>query len=334
MRVVILPGQTAYAAAAGGILAKMLSAKDTELAIDTGMVAVRTTRDVVVVAGPDAASYLHGQVSQNIEKLEIGASAWTFLLEPQGRICAWARATRVDGETFWLDTDQGFGQQMLERLERFKLRTKASFALFEASVLSVRGPATASNVDVTNDDGSFKRPDEAVVASLGWPGLQGFDVLSPQQISLADFLPGVEEGAPEALESSRIRAGIPKMGRELGEKTIPAEAGIVDLAADFSKGCYVGQELVARIDSRGNNTPRRVLPLAIDGSVVPRHGAALTVDGKSVGTITSAADSQQGIVALGSIKRGVDVPSDVVVDIEGSPVSARLSEAHWARDSR
>jgi len=305
----------------------MLSAFDTEKRFDSDVACARSTRDVVIAAGVDAASYLNGQVSQNVERLEVGASAWSFVLQPQGRISAWTRISRTASDVFWLDTDPGFGQHMLARLERFKLRTECSFQLFSPEVVSVRGPQSPTVEKARKELG--ERSGELVVAAIGWPGGTGFDVLGAGAAQPPPLL-GFDEGDPAALEALRIRLGIPKMGAELGEKTIPAEAGMVNLSADFSKGCYVGQELVARIDSRGNNTPRRVLPVSVDGADVPAEGAVIRVGTDLAGHITSSSRSVHGVVALGSVKRAFEAPFDATVDDPGGkPVPVSVLPAHW-----
>lgn len=301
----------------------MLSSSATEIAFESDVTGVRSRRDLVIVVGPEAATYLHGQLSQNIERLGVGESAWSLLLDPQGRIDAWLRVTRVGDESFWLDTDAGFGQNALARLERFKLRTKAELSLFEAHVLAIRGPKTPDLELVRADLGD---DEQTIAVGVDWPGVTGIDVISTAPID-HDF--GVSEGSPEALEALRIELGIPKMGAELGEKTIPAEAGIVDRSTDFTKGCYVGQELVARVDSRGNNTPRKVLPITLEGSEAPAAGTEILVDGSVAGVVTSVAATSGGIVGLASIKRGVDVPVAGVIEVNGGSRPVAIGPATW-----
>src|SRR5205085_1702728 len=150
-------------------------------------------------------------------------------------------------------------------------------------------------------------------------GLAGADLVGPS----AAAPPGVPSVAPEAYEAVRIEAGIPVMGHELDESTIPAEAGIVDLSVSFTKGCYTGQELVARIDSRGGNVPRRLRGLILAGEAPA--GATLRADGKDVGVVTSVAVSPRlGTVALAYVRRAVEPPADVDVACEGGATSARV----------
>ncbi|HMC38764.1 MAG TPA: hypothetical protein VKI19_03820, partial [Acidimicrobiales bacterium] len=145
-----------------------------------------------------------------------------------------------------------------------------------------------------------------------WPGVDGVDVIGAAAPSEggADWLPS------EAYEALRIRAGIPLMGAELDERTIPGETGLVPWTVSFTKGCYTGQELVARIDSRGNRVPRRLRGLRFDGEVA--SGAELlTPDGSPAGTATSVAAQPRPAtggtewVGLGYVRRGVDVHEEL-----------------------
>lgn len=309
----------------------MLSLTESEAALRSGTLVAAATRDVVIVDGPEAASYLHGQVSQNIEGLAVGASGWTFLLEPTGRITAWARVTRASDEAFWFDVDTGAGAAMLARLERFKLRTKATFTLVaDCTSVAVRG-ATAPSVAELATALAGEQSDTAavVIADLGWPTSKGADIIGLDAATVANLL-GCELGDPSVVELERIEAGRPAMGREFGEKTIPAETGVVNRSADFTKGCYVGQELVARVDSRGSNTPRTVYPGSMPGAQVPEYGAEVTLDGAVVGFVTSASAREDGVAALVSVKRGVEVPVTLQIDMNGESAAIDVAAVHWS----
>jgi len=235
-------------------------------------------RDVVRVAGPDAVSYLQGQASQDLVALGVGESTWSFFLEPTGKVVVLARAWRQADDVVVLDTDAGFGGALAERVNRFRIRVKADIDTLPWTSLTVRG------VDVDGD-------------VVGWWG-QGHDRLGAGPTPPDD----VEEGAGEDAEWARVRAGWPAMGTEIvpGE-TIPAEVGVSSVAVNLRKGCYPGQELVERMDSRGAAAPRalRILDVAAGA----RPGDPIVVDGAEVGRLTSVA----GTVALGYLKRGVDV---------------------------
>ena len=256
---------------------------------DAGAAVVQ--RDVVRVEGPDAATYLQGQLSQDVERLDVGASAWTFALQPQGKVDAWFRITRVADDAFEGDVDAGAGEALLGRLQRFLLRTKAELTLSTVPMVAVRG---ASTVDV---------PDGARALDPAWPGVDGVDLLG------TDRLPaGVDEWTPQDLERARIEAGVPAMGAELTEATIPAEAGVVERSVSFTKGCFTGQELVARIDSRGGNVPRHLRGVVAEGELAP--GSELVVDGKVVGQVTSSVPGR----ALAYVTRAVEPPAVAQVD--------------------
>jgi folate-binding protein YgfZ len=195
-------------------------------------------RDTVVVEGPDALTYLHSQVSQDLLSLEVGAVTWTLVLEPAGKVAALARVTRTADERFELDTDAGFGEALLQRLERFKIRVGATASLIEAGE------------------------------------------------------------APPRNELERIEFGWPAMGHELvpGE-TVPAGTGLARIAVSFTKGCYPGQELVERMDSRGAEAPRTLRRLDVaEGTAA---GDPVLDGEQSVGEVTTVV----GRRALGWVKR-------------------------------
>jgi folate-binding protein YgfZ len=126
-----------------------------------------------------------------------------------------------------------------------------------------------------------------------------------------------------ATEAERIRAGVPAMGDELDESTIPAEVGqwFIDASVSFTKGCYTGQELVARIDSRGSNVPRHLRVLAVEGDIEVPVGAEVVVGDTVVGRVTSSADG----AALAYVKRTVAPPAAVTLRWEGGSAPATIA---------
>ena len=273
--------------------------------------AVELPRDVVRVAGPDAFSFLQGQLSQDVN-LAAGGSAWSFLLQPQGKVVALLRVTREADDAFVLDTDGGWGDAVIERLLRFRLRVKCDVEPLAWRCVAVRGPKAH---DVATGGAGM-----TTVAD--WPGLPGVDLLGEAPMAPPD----VRACALDAYEAVRIEAGIPAMGRELDERTIPAEAGVVEQSVSFTKGCYTGQELVARIDSRGGNVPRRLRGLVVMSEVVPPSGAKVRFENKDAGELTSVAESldRQAPVALAYVGRAVSPPAEVTVVWEGGSAPARV----------
>ena len=192
-------------------------------------------RDVVQIAGPDAASYLQSQLSNDLRPVGVGDSRWAFLLQPTGKIDVLLRVWRTADDVFVLDTDAGFGEAMVARLNRFKIRVKADITPLAWRCIAVRGVA---------GDGL-----------VAWG--EGYDLLGESPVAPD----GVAEGD---LHAARVDAAWPAMGAEIvpGE-SIPAETGITDVAVSFTKGCYPGQELVERMDSRAVTAPRLLRRLLV-----------------------------------------------------------------------
>lgn len=254
-------------------------------------------RDAVVVAGPEAQVYMQGQLSQDVSGLAVGASVWSWVLQPTGKVVALVRVTRTGPDTLVADTDRGWGEELLKRLTFFKLRTKVDLTLVPAAVVAHRGPG-------------------APAAAAGQAGGTVVPALWAAGEAAADILVVDPEPAPAdagaAWEAERVAAGVPAMGAELTEKTIPNETGLVPLTVSFTKGCYTGQELVVRIDSRGGNVARHLRGLRSASPLSP--GDELSVAGKAVGTVTSAAVSaSEGPVALAYVARSVAVGDEVAV---------------------
>jgi tRNA-modifying protein YgfZ len=297
-----------------------VSADDQYRALRHGAGARLVARDVVEVRGPDAVSYLQGQCSQDVETLAVGAAADALLLSPQGKLDALVRVQRVGDAHFLLDVDGGWGPAVRARLERFKLRVKAEVEELSLQCLAVRGPGA----DAVSVAGARRVP-------FSWGSVVGVDFFAPR-LEVPDGMVLCDAPAWEAL---RVEAGIPAMGRELDERTIAAEADLLERCVSFTKGCYTGQELVARIDSRGSNVARRLVGVVAPGDSPVTGGGGLeaalargmtlhggppppgdgAADDKVVGTITSAAWSAElgSWVALGYLHRSAEAPGPIRV---------------------
>ena len=295
-------------------------------ALRSGVGVHRLDRDVVRVWGPDAPTYLQGQCSQDVASLGVGGTADALLLSPQGKVEVLMRVTRLADDEFVIDTDGGFGAVLTARLLRFRLRVKVEVEDLSWTCLALRGPGAAD---------SIVHPPELVLP-VEWPGLSGYDLLGPDP-SDAD---GTWVGATavrcgdEAWEAARIESGVPVNGRELVEGTIAAEAGLVDRTVSFTKGCFTGQELVARLDARGSKVARRLCGLVVGagdppGSLRPPVGATInTVDGhEESGRLSSVAWSPRlgATVALATVHRRIVPPETVEVawEADGSTRVAR-----------
>lgn len=294
--------------------AAVLSAVATWAELHGGVVAREAERDLLAVRGPDTFTWLQGQLSQDVSALAVGASVDSLVLSPQGRIDALVRVTRRGETEAIIDVDTGYGPAVLERLSRFRLRVRIEIAPLDWRCVELRGPGAAESAAAETRSGNA-----GVVASFEWPGLAGLDLLGPA-VSVPAGVPVADESV---LEAARIAAGVPRMGRELTGKTIPQEAGIVERAVSFTKGCYTGQELVARIDSRGSRVPWRLRGTSLDeGASVPESGAELSIEGRVIGTVTSAvaveavpgAPGRGGPIALAYVRREVVPPAACTLD--------------------
>jgi folate-binding protein YgfZ len=206
--------------------------------------------------------------------MRIGETRQSLLLQPTGKLDGIIRVTCVEGETFVLDVDANCGDAVLARLNRFKIRVKVELTLGRESWVAVRNaqsPIPGSLPAWRCDGTAVDLRGESVDAGI----LQG---------SLDDF------------EEARIIAAWPTMNIDVTESSIPAETGITDVAVSFTKGCYPGQELVERMDSRGSIAPRQLRYVVVkDGTVV---GQEVDFDGR-MGLVTSI----RGVHALVAFKR-------------------------------
>ena len=235
------------------------------------------------VAGPDAADYLQRMVSNDVEALGVGEACPALLLTAKARVIAPLLVLRRGEEDFLMLTEPELGDQVRALLTRMRLRARCEIELEEHSSVVVLG----------GTEGGF---------ATDFPGAR--ELLDAE---LAPTLDAAE------LELRRIEAAVPRWGREIDDRILPAEAGLDVTHIDFGKGCYPGQEPVARLHYRGHpNRGLRVLEL----DDVPEIDAELVYDGKSVGRVTSAARRADGsAVALAYVR--TEVPED-----------ARLEPAH------
>ncbi len=176
----------------------------------------RTDRDVVRVTGSDAVSFLQGQISQTVEDLAVGASRLAFVLQPQGKVDALMRVTRLDAGTLILDTDSRHGEAMIASLERFKLRADVEFSASDWLVVSVFGPMTTA---LDPPPGT-----ELVVENLFGSSL-GVDLIGPDPVP-----PSTVYLDADAYERLRIESAFPLMGVDMDNSTIPNETGLLDRA--------------------------------------------------------------------------------------------------------
>ncbi len=256
------------------------------------------TRDraYVGVTGKDAASYLQRMVSNDVEALAPGEACQALLLTARARLIAPLTVLRRGADDFLLLTEPSLGERVAAELLRFRFAAKCAIEPEEhVSTIVLGGPPP---------DGSIPTPD------YGVPAYELIDAADVPAEQLADA----------ELERLRILARTPAWGRELDDRVLPAEAGLEEHAISFTKGCYPGQEPVARLHYRGHpNRGLRVLEL--DGDELPVYDAELSLDGKAVGRITSAVADGDGVLALAYVRR--EVPDDAVLS-HGSRSATQL----------
>ncbi|MFM7525215.1 MAG: YgfZ/GcvT domain-containing protein [Actinomycetota bacterium] len=243
---------------------------------------VRLTRDVITARGADARSFLHSQLSNDIMSLAPESSRYSFVLEPTGKLSAFLRVWCVAEDHFTIDVDEGCGAAALARLNKFKIRVKCDFGLATQNVLALRGLDAAARVAALAQPGAvtaWRDADGAVDIFDAANGLASTDDTTAPTADLATY------------HTERLRCAWPIFGIDFDGDTIPAETSLVDVCVSFTKGCYPGQELVERMDSRGSTAPRRLLRL-------PAHpangrnatlGESYVVGGVSFGRCTSVA---------------------------------------------
>src|SRR5215831_2781473 len=245
---------------------------------------VRLSRGYVRVDGPDAADFLERMLSNEVESLPVGEARQALLLTPKGRIVAPLRAVRESEDAFLLITESELAEVLAHALLRARFAAKC-----EIAVVPLRGYLHLA------DPGSGIRVEDYGVEA--WETWEEAD----------------REGAgPEELEPLRIEAGTPAWAKELDETVLPAEAGLEETHISFTKGCYPGQEPIARLHHRGH--PNRRLRRLEVGSASP--GDEIVLGEKVVGRVTSAVPGN----ALGYVRR--EVPDDATLHIGGE--EARL----------
>jgi hypothetical protein len=268
----------------------------------------RSHRGVVSVTGPDRLTWLHSLTSQHLEALPAGSTTQALILDPNGRVEHHLTLTD-DGTTTWIHVEPGTAPSLVEFLDsmRFMLRVEVADVTGDYAVLSVAGP-----------DAAPAAAPLAAVAAGQTEGAVGSDYLVPRE-QLAELAAAARDSGAQlagtwAYEAFRIAAHQPRYGLDTDHKTIPHEVGWIESAVHLSKGCYRGQETVARVHNLGH-PPRRLVFLHLDGSVdrLPEHGDEVELDGKAVGFVGSAARHfELGPIGLALVRRTVPVDQTLV----------------------
>jgi tRNA-modifying protein YgfZ len=261
----------------------------------------RRPRAFVAVRGPDAADYLERMLSNEVATMEVDAARDALLLSAKGRILAPLTVWRRGSDDFLLLTEPELGPTLQQQLLRSRFAAKAEIEPEQHESKLVLGREAPPGA-VANRD-------------YGVPAYELIDDEPPAWAELPD----------EELERLRIRALTPRFGRELDDRVLPAEAGLDERAISFTKGCYPGQEPVARLRHRGHAN-RGLRLLAFDGDDLPADGVEVSFGERAVGRLTSAArDPEEGIVALAYVRS--EVPADAELSLAGGRAARQLHRA-------
>jgi tRNA-modifying protein YgfZ len=259
----------------------------------------RRRRAFVRVRGSDAEEYLQRMVSNDVATLAPGESCDALLLTAKARVIAPMVVSRRGDGDFLLLTEPELGAALRNELMRFRFAAKVEIEPEEHDAYLLFDPEPpAGALAVANDE----------------YGTRAWEILDAPPPDDAVFL------AEDDLEGLRIRAGVPRFGKEIDDRVLPAEAGLVERAVSFTKGCYPGQEPIARLHYRGhpNRNLRRFL---VESDGLPATDTPITYEGKDVGRLTSAARVEEGVVALGYVR--AEVPRDVALTV-GPAVARQL----------
>jgi folate-binding protein YgfZ len=276
----------------------------------------RPQRTLLSLTGRDQTRWLNGMVSNNIRDLAAGNGVYAFVLTPQGHIQADVYAFNR-GESLTVETDRGQAEKLVGIFRKYIIMDKVEIEDLseKVSVIGIAGPQfpeAVASLALSKDLGTLQ------LADVNWngitvtlvrgdnPGFPNYELWVPAEQAESIWNALLQAGAVEiheqTLETFRILCGIPKVGQDTREKTLPQETG-QERALNFNKGCYIGQEIVERIRARGA-VHRAFVGFEIEGRV-PAAGTKVQSDGKEVGEITSiAAEPFKGKrLALGYLRR-------------------------------
>jgi folate-binding protein YgfZ len=285
-----------------------LAAEDRVLREACGIVD-RSERGKLALTGSEAKAFLHGQVTQDIEALEPGTGAYAAFLTHKGKMLGDLRVLVTDKEELLLDTERAALQELFNMIRRFKLGMDVELhkRTLETGLLSLVGPgareiagADLPEAEHANAQGEIAgHPVTLAVTDAGIDVFCAAEHTADVRAALeaAGAVP-VSEAAAEVL---RVESGRPRWGLELDDSVIPQEAGLNDRAVSFTKGCYVGQETVARLHYRGKPN-RHLRGLRLPEPVAP--GTPVTLGEREIGRVASAVVSPRlGPIALAILRR-------------------------------
>lgn len=282
----------------------------------------RGDRGVLAVTGSDRLAWLQGLLTNDVAALPVGGVCDAAWLTPQGRMITDLRVVHLADRTL-LDVPGSLAEGLRAKLDTLIFAEDARVADVSAAVavVDLHGPSAATVLERAAD--RLAREADAVIADAAF-GVPGFSVFAPVERAdaLVDALvaAGAEETTLATLDVLRVEAGRPAFLIDMDDHTLPLEAGIEDRAISFTKGCYVGQEVIVRVVHRGGGrVAKKLVGLRLEQGELPKAGDGLLAGDREIGRVTSAVWSPalQGGIALGYVHRDFANP--------GTPVSVRTT---------
>lgn len=315
----------------------------------------REDRTVIALEGADRLSFLHSLLSNDIDRLPPGSGCYAAYLTPQGRMISDMSVLNA-GDPVLLDVPSASKATLLSRLDRslFSEDVRLSDRTDSLAIIGVYGPKAADAFGVEEgcqsigpellamDEHDNRRLSvagvELLVARSNECGVPGFEMYVDRAraagVRKAMIAADVLEVGAEVLEVLRVENGRPRWGLDMDEETIPLEAGIEGRAISFTKGCYVGQEVIVRILHRGHGrVARRFVGLRVAADEPASRGDAIRSGDKDIGRVTSAALSPlAGSIALGYVQRDFVAPGTQLSIVRGSqPVAAVVADLPFVK---
>jgi folate-binding protein YgfZ len=268
----------------------------------------RSGRAGIVVLGPDGAEYLQGQLTNDVEALAVGEGQYAALLDRKGHMQSDMRVLRAASEEILLDFEPTARDAAVRHLTMYSVGRNVQVidVTEERAIVSLIGPRAAEIAGTPPlPEFANEKTSVAGIEVLAVGTRDGIDLFLPaaerERLLGALFDAGAVEVSPEAVEILRVEAGVPRFGAEMDTATMPAEAAIVDEAVSFTKGCYIGQETVARLHYKGKPN-RHLRGLRLSGAAAP--GASLRLGEKEVGTLGGSVVSPAlGPIGLAIVRR-------------------------------
>jgi folate-binding protein YgfZ len=302
----------------------MFSIEQYHAAHNSAVLIDRSSLGTIALTGADRASFLHALLTNDIAHLAGGRGAYAAYLTPQGRMISDVRVIET-GSRMLLNVERDLPPTLAERFDTlvFSEDVQAKDITAAVTIVGVHGPSAArmihtatgiAVIELLNQYDNLTSEPLTIVRDDAF-GLPGYDICVPA--GEADALrarlgeAGAAQVSEDTSEALRIEAARPRFGIDMNSETIPLEAGIQDRAISFTKGCYVGQEVIVRVMHRGHGrVARRLVSIVLSGATIPARGSTIQIGERVVGEVTSAAASPKhgAPLALGYVQRDHAVP--------------------------